>query len=325
MRDLREHRTPTSRRLRRTAAVAALAVAGLIGGATTSTASPAPAGVDAGVHTVRTHGQEMQVQTHGRHGVISMKGAKGFNAKGLTAKSAAPAASGTLAYNGGPVEHNVTVYLVFWGNQWDSDSNGVQQYQTNLFSGLGTSQDTWSTVTSQYTDNSGSGPSFNGAVLGGTWVDDSGAAPASAAQADIAAEANVGAQHFGVSGSDVQIVVMSPSGTSPDGFPNSGFCAWHDWNGNVSYTNMPYVLDAGSSCGANSVGNQLDGFSIVGGHEYAESLTDPEPSSGWVASDGSENGDLCAWQNLGNISLPTGSFAMQPTWSNNAGGCAMSS
>jgi serine protease len=318
---MRDNRTLATSRLRRTAAVAALAVAGLIGGATTSTAAPAPT-VDPSVHTVHTHGQVMQVQTHGRHGVIPMKGAKGLKAAG---KATPAAASGTLQYNGGPVEHNVTVYLVFWGNQWDSDTNGVQQYQTNLFSGLGTSQDTWSTVTSQYNDNTGSGPSFNGAVLGGTWVDDSGAAPASAAQADIAAEANVGASHFGVSGSDVQIVVMSPSGTQPDGFPNSGFCAWHDWNGNVSYTNMPYVLDAGSGCGANSVASNLDGFSIVGGHEYAESMTDPEPSSGWVAADGSEDGDLCAWQGLGTINLPTGTFAMQPTWSNNAGGCAMSS
>ncbi|GAA1985189.1 hypothetical protein [Kitasatospora viridis] len=318
MRDSREHRTTS--RLRRTAAVAALAAAGLVAGATTSTAAPTGAATPSDVHLVRTHGQVMRVETHGRHGVIPMKGAKG-NAF----RSARPADAGNLAYGGGPVEHQPTVYLVFWGNQWDSDSNGVQQYQTNLFSGLGTGQDTWSTVTSQYTDNTGSGPSFNGAVLGGTWVDDSAAAPGSAAQSDIAAEANVGAQHFGVSGPDVQIVVMSPSGTSPDGFPNSGFCAWHDWNGNVSYTNMPYVLDAGSSCGAGSVSNQLDGFSIVGGHEYAESMTDPEPSSGWVASDGEEDGDLCAWQNLGDISLPTGSFAMQPTWSNSAGGCAMSS
>ena len=38
-----------------------------------------------------------------------------------------------------------------------------------------------------------------------------------------------------------------------------------------------------------------------------------------------ENGDVCAWQNLAAISLPTGSFAMQPTWSNAISGCAMSS
>ncbi|MDH6134134.1 hypothetical protein P3T37_003536 [Kitasatospora sp. MAA4] len=329
MRNSREDRTPTptgrgrSWKLRNTAAVAALALAGLVGTATSSTAAPAAADLGAANHVVLSHGKLVHVQTHGRHGVVPMKGAKGAKWTAHTSHTA-PAAAGNLVYNGGPVQHQVSVYLVFWGNQWDSDSNGVQQYETNLFNGLGTSQDNWSTVTSQYTDNSGSGPSFGGAVLGGTWVDDSSAAPGSAAQADIAAEADAGAAHFGVSGPDVQIVVMSPSGTSPDGFPNSGFCAWHDYDGNVSYTNMPYVLDAGSGCGAGSVSNQLDGFSIVEGHEYAETMTDPQPSSGWVASDGEEDGDLCAWQNLAAVSLPTGSFAMQPTWSNAAGGCAIS-
>jgi len=234
------------------------------------------------------------------------------------------AAASNLVYGGGPVEHSPKVYLVFWGSQWDSDGNGVQSYLTNFFSGVGTGSDSWSTIMTQYTDNSGSRPSFNGSVLGGTWVDNGAAAPSNASANDISNEANNGAAHFGVSGPDADVFVVSPSGTSPDGFPNTGFCAWHDWNGNVAFTNMPYVLDAGASCGANSVQNQLDGFSIVGGHEYAEAVTDPEPPSGWVASDGEENGDLCAWMNLSALSLSTGSFAVQPTWSNAAGGCATS-
>ncbi|MBV9379118.1 MAG: hypothetical protein JO242_00405, partial [Streptosporangiaceae bacterium] len=91
--------------------------------------------------------------------------------------------------------------------------------------------------------------------------------------------------------------------------------------GNIPYTNMPYVLDAGSSCGANSVQGPLDGFSIVAGHEYAETLTDPEAGSGWLDAQGSEIGDKCAWQNLFVLNLSTGSFAMQPLWSNNDNGC----
>lgn len=237
------------------------------------------------------------------------------------ARPGAPADN--LSYGGGPVEHTPQVYLVFWGSQWDSDSNGVESYLQNFFGGVGTGSDNWSTIMTQYPDNQGA-PSFGSSVLAGSWVDDGSAAPSNASAGDIANEANNGAAHFGVSGPDVDVFVVSPSGTSPDGFPNSGFCAWHDWNGNVAYTNMPYVLDAGSSCGANSVQNQLDGYSIVGGHEYAEAVTDPEPSSGWVASDGEEIGDLCAWQNLSALSLSTGSFAVQPLWSNNAGGCALS-
>jgi hypothetical protein len=265
------------------------------------------------VHYVQTHGRTVRVETHGRFGVVAKRGA---------AAHPRPLAGGLL-YNGGPVEHVPTVYLVFWGSQWNSDGNGVQQYLQGYFGGLGGSGDNWSTITTQYPDSSGA-PSFGGSVLGGTWVDNSAPAPSNAAQADIAAEAQVGAQHFGVSGPDADVFVVSPSGTSPDGFPNTGFCAWHDWNGTTAYTNMPYVLDAGSSCGASSVQNQLDGFSIVGGHEYAEVVTDPEPASGWVDASGSEIGDLCAWQGLTTLGLSTGSYAIQPLWSNNAGGCVAS-
>ncbi|WP_329584313.1 hypothetical protein OG500_28845 [Kitasatospora sp. NBC_01250] len=231
-----------------------------------------------------------------------------------------------VSYNGGPVQHSPVVYLDFWGSQWDSDGNGVQPYMTSLFNGLGTSQDHWSTITAQYPDSSGSGPAFTGPVLGGSWVDDASPAPASSQQQDIAAEADSAAAHFGVAGDpDAQIVVMSPSGTSPDGWPASGFCAWHDYTGSVSYTNMPYQLDApaGSRCPNNLLGDKLSAFSIVEGHEYAESITDPQPSSGWLDPSGEEIGDLCE-SNFQNVTLPTGTFPMQPLWSNNGGGCVIS-
>lgn len=311
-----------SRSRRTAAALCTVALFGfgtaLTGTAASATAAPAPSAqtaTDGSVHFVHTHGRTVRVETHGRFGVVPKAGAARSHAR--------PLDSGGLIYNGGPVEHNPTVYLVFWGSQWDSDGNGVEQYLQGYFSGVGGSGDNWSTIMTQYPDNVGA-PSFNGSVLGGTWVDDGSPAPGNAAQSDIAAEAQVGAQHFGVSGPDADVFVVSPSGTSPDGFPNSGFCAWHDWNGTTAYTNMPYVLDAGTGCGADSVQNQLDGFSIVGGHEYAEAVTDPEPASGYVDASGEEIGDLCAWQNLSTLNLSTGSYAIQPLWSNNAGGCVSS-
>jgi serine protease len=266
------------------------------------------------VHYVRTHGQTVRVETPGRFGVVAKRGGNAAHVRPMAE---------TLLYNGGPVEHTPTVYLVFWGSQWDSDANGVEQYLQGFFGGLGGSGDDWSTITTQYSDSSGA-PSFNGSVLGGTWVDDAAPAPASSSQSDIAAEAQVGAQHFGVSGPDADVFVVSPSGTSPDGFPGGGFCAWHSWNGTSAYTNLPYVLDAGSGCGSGSVQNQLDGFSIVGGHEYAEAITDPEVGSGWVDASGEEIGDICAWQGLTALGLSTGGFAIQPLWSNNAGACVTS-
>jgi serine protease len=102
----------------------------------------------------------------------------------------------------------------------------------------------------------------------------------------------------------------------------------------MNFTNLPYVPDAGPGCGAGFVnpGNVLDGVSIVGGHEYAETLTDEFPAGGWTANDGEEIGDLCAWKTSGggktqNLALTTGTFAVQGLWSNRAntgfGGCVI--
>jgi len=41
-----------------------------------------------------------------------------------------------------------------------------------------------------------------------------------------------------------------------------------------------------------------------------------------VDNTGSEIGDKCAWMNLTNITLSTGTFAIQPLWSNAISGCA---
>jgi serine protease len=323
----------TARRRVWTAAVTAAALAlmgtaaaSLPAQAATRQAAPRSCGVSAVVHL---HGKVFHVHMRGRFGIVAQRGHRiavnqpaGRPCRPQPARGAAPQVSGALTYGGGAVATNPVVYLDFWGSQWDSDPNGVQQYMQSLFSGLGDASDSWSASMTQYTDGSGNPVTFSGSVLGGTWVDDSAPAPQSASQADIAAEADNAAAQFGVSGPNVDIFVVSPSGTSPDGFPNTGFCAWHDWNGNVAYTNMPYVLDAGANCGADSVQSQLDGFSIVGGHEYAEAVTDPVPPSGWTdTSNGEEIGDLCAWQNLQAISFDTGSFAMQPLWSDNDNGC----
>jgi hypothetical protein len=323
----------TARRLAgRRAGLAAMTTAALALAMTTAAALPAHAashsvgrsscGITAVVHL---HGKTFRIHRYGRFGIVPIKGHSVATSQpaGRRCKASPQVTTSGLLYNGGPVENNPVVYLDFWGSQWDSDSNGVAQYMQDLFNGLGAAGDNWSTTMTQYPDGNGNPPVFSGPVLGGVWVDDSAPAPQQASANDIAAEAANAAGVFGVSGPDADVFVLSPSGTNPDGFPNTGFCAWHDWNGTTAYTNMPYVLDAGAGCGENSVQGPLDGFSIVGGHEYAEAVTDPVPSSGWVDSSGEEIGDLCAWTNLGTVSLSTGTFAMQPLYSNADGGCVM--
>jgi hypothetical protein len=236
--------------------------------------------------------------------------------------------AGPLIYGGGPVQKTPKVYLTYWG--WHgNDPKGVKPYIENFFNGVGGSS--WANIQTQYT-GAGQGNITNPTgQLAGTWADDSTTPNIAILDGDIANEALKAENHFGYS-PDADYFVLTPTGTGTIGFKVQ-YCAWHssttDSSGRtIAFTNQPYMPDAGSSCGQNYVNpgsaGVLDGVSIVGGHEYAETVTDPQPSSGWVDATGAENGDKCAWIRSGsgasqNISLATGKFAVQSLWSNAAG------
>jgi len=260
------------------------------------------------------------------------------------------------------------VYLVFWGSEWgtaSTDSQGSTVFSNDpqsgapaiqrFFQGLGTNRERWSTVLTQYCD----GPLVaagattcpagaphvpypgTGGVLAGVWYDDAGPLPPSTHQPDLDAEAVRGAAHFGnttaASNRYVQYVILTATGTDADHWVKSKWCAWHSYTpsayGDVAYTNLPYVMDVGRACGGNFVNagdaGLRDGYTIIGGHEYSETLTDQNPRGGWVAASGAENADECAWIRPGNqggaanLSLRTGSFPVQGSWSNASGQCEL--
>ena len=337
------------------------------------TAMPALAGPGAFAQArpmlVHTGSGGVTVTVHRRSGILPTLEA--FAAQGL-------ASNNNLQYGGGTNGIGVTtgapkVYIVYWGTQWGTESTGSDGYkhytgdpkamapfQQAFFTGVGANSETWSGVPTQYCEGVAAGsktcPSNvphvgypTGGALAGVWEDTSAAAPSNATQTQIAAEAKLAADHFGnttaASNRNAQYVITSPTGTHPDGFPSTGFCAWHDWastaDGPLPYTNMPYVTDAGTSCGQNFVnagsGGILDGVTIVGGHEYAETITDQLPplvigsGGGWLDSNGAENADKCAWRQppqegaAQDVTLTTGTFAVQSSWANDdhsgAGGC----
>ncbi|MBO1415602.1 hypothetical protein [Streptomyces sp. FH025] len=239
----------------------------------------------------------------------------------------------------GVVSPTPKVYLVFWGSQWSSDPAGVATDMQNMFKGLYGSQDTWGTILSQYCEGVAKGTATCGtqgihvqhptsSPLAGVWFDNSAAEPASATAAQIAAEAGKAAAHFGnttqAPNLNAQYVVVSPTGTHPDGFPNSGFCAWHDKTssayGTLAYTNLPYIPDNGAgACTTFTDGRLLSGIESTETHEYAETVTDFWPSIGWNGG-GGEIGDECV--NLdAYVTLSTGTFDLQGLWSNSANKC----
>ena len=235
--------------------------------------------------------------------------------------------AGPLLYGGGKIQKAPRVYLTFWGFK-GKDPVGEQARLTNFFSGVGGSS--WANIQTQYHGTSAQGNITNPTgQLAGTWNDDSSAPLPVIQDSEIAAEAVKAEKHFGYN-PDADYFVMTPTGTGTVGFKVQ-YCAWHsitnDGANALAYTNLPYVTDAGSSCGANNVNpgsaGTTDGITIVGGHEYAEAVTDPDVSTGWIDASGQENGDKCAWQTGSaagrNISLSTGSFPVQTLWSNAAG------
>ncbi len=253
-----------------------------------------------------------------------------------------------LAYKGGiggnGVEITPKIYLILWGAQWSRDPAGEASLLQGFYSNMGGTQ--WLSDVTQYcqglpvgtTNCNGAGAAAgNGAgMLAGVWSDNASAAPTHPTQTQLAAEALNAANHFGnatvAANVNVHYVVATAHNNNTSGF-GTQFCAWHSWTNSstrIAYTNLPYMTDAGASCGANfnSLGPNA-GITIVAGHEVAETITDPFPSTGWVDGGGAEIGDKCAWIGTGKIgaaqSLSMGGavYPLQSLWSNASSSCTV--
>lgn len=287
--------------------------------------------------------------------------------EGMRAARAAGFASTSndLYYHGGTsdgaagtvgVEAVPKVYVVFWGSQWSKDPSGEacilvgvagcpSGANADFLANVGGSP--WNNIVTQYCQAVPSGTFYcNGAgtavgnlkgMLAGYWYDNASAAPTHPKQSQLASEAVKAAAHFGnttaQSNGSVQYVLATATGNNSSGFGRQ-YCAYHSSTsssyGDVAYTNLPYITDAGASCGANFNGlGPYAGITIVEGHEFAETETDQFPSTGWLDSGGSEIGDKCAWNSASsNQALNGVNYPVQPLWSNAAsggsGGCVLS-
>lgn len=284
-----------------------------------------------------------------------------------------------MAYFGGHVQVTPKIYLVFWG--WGQpgafdhttpgmpvdDPDGAAARMTAFIRAMGGTA--WAGVSTQYYQSDASGNEVHiqnpTDILGGVWYDDTNPIHNNLSGLELAQEAQRAVAHFGVTDlQNSQFVIAQPQEFDEAGFNSgAGYCAWHDYTQpsyypgvqrGISFTNMPYVLNQGSSCGENSVNTgyyagRLDGFTIVLGHEVEETITDPgaedvvngQNLGGWYDYSGYENGDKCAWvgdtEGLtspevfpGGVANVTGNdgrqYAVQSLWSNNsaagAGYCA---
>jgi hypothetical protein len=324
------------------AAAASLSVLGATAAAQAQAQPHArPAGHLHGVRVVNLHGAYEAQLKHTKVGKISGI----VYARGHRPRATANAAAATctepacpMTWQGGLVQHTPHVYLVFWGPNWQTDpgQEASATYLQNFFSGLGNNQtqDTWSTITSPYADSTGE-PQFSGLVYEGATFDTS-TPPLHASNAQIGAEADTIATNLGITDlNDAQIVVATQSLTCPKGFAGTScptstnpYCAYHSFS-NEPYINLPYLLDAGTTCFKDFVNptptGDNDGWSIVGGAVYAGTITDPFGDAWFDPGDsvsGGEIGGKCIGIPTGSpggpfdLTLEAGSFAVASLWSN---------
>lgn len=313
-------------------------LAGIAFGTQSASAAGKPVYLEPGQPGVILHPTVEQSRLHAAHGKPGGGGS----------------GSNNLFYGGGVggigVEAAPKVYLVIWGSQWvNNDPSGEAALLQSFFNDLGGSS--WFNSVTQYCQGVATGTEFcngQGTAAGnpagmyqGVWFDTGSSVKSRPRQSDIAAEAVRAAAYFGntssSSNNNAQYVIALPTGVSPQGF-GTQYCAYHSYSsssyGNVAYTNLPYITDAGSSCGAgfNGMGANA-GITMVSGHEVAETASDQFPSGGWTDSSGAENADKCAWISSGQGAsaiekIGSGNYPVQSLWSNafnsNAGGCVMS-
>ena len=242
-----------------------------------------------------------------------------------------------LDYYGGGLLFSPRVHPIFWGAWWKTKKGAaIQGYVDSLLLGLGTEQDNWTTILNQYGAAISpyyNGISLNGSLLDGSTVDTSNPPPRPT-EKQIGDEADA----YGALPGAVIPLVLTPPGVVPQR-DTSKVCAHHSAtpqnNGYLWWAEVPYAK--ASSVGCNLFNGTLAGYSILIGHEIAETITDPYPNGAldtppsWLNSQGDEIGDLCEPgfdfgivflpKNIFTLKLPTGNFKMQELWSNSAGKC----
>jgi hypothetical protein len=346
-------------------AAAAVATAAALAAPTMASAANGPAPAVNAVQTASPasfEGSSGTVATGTVSGLIPARGSSLKKSAALAPASTSHAAAAVtcttepdcnLPYGGGPVQHTPHVYLVFWGPKWGTNT-ATENFVKTFFTDLGQPSDYWSTTVQQYTDKTGH-PTFGKGLLVGTYWDNH-TPEKNVNNINLGTEAAAAINWLHITDTNnADVVIAAQQGTcfaasggitfaGNCGTPQaSGYCAFHDWDVNGSnsslylpWENLPYQPDAGVGCGQtfiNSPGTN-DGYSITGGHELMEAITDPI-GTGWVdnadTTSGGEVADKCAWGGqlwgdsdpYGNAKIGPGTFAMQSLWSNAVTGCVL--
>lgn len=269
---------------------------------------------------------------------------------GYARRAQKPLGRGSLLWGGGPVQHNPSAYVIFWGASWEagkSTGTGTTTTATLIpagqlvqkyFADVGGSA--LERILTQYHDNSG--PVNNTSAVAAMLIDSS-VPPTdatcgsptiqdSAIQQEIVAVAQK--LQWPAPSADATYFVYTPTHY----FVNDGtgacsqtvFCAYHAWSQTTpgfAYATIPYPDTAGCQI-PHSPNKNVAGDSLVSttSHEQFESITDPQVGSGWIDAASYEIADKCIWDLPARSILlkNKGHFAAQAEYSNASRTCVFS-
>jgi hypothetical protein len=255
-----------------------------------------------------------------------------------------------LVSYGGPVYQSDFVDIVYWGSWWQRHGTAAKTELRKLFTGLG-SANGWAQTLAQYC--------FPGEKVGyapmagvGSVTIDRNNPPRAPTDRQLALESAKG--FYCCNDVEGLIAVVTPPGTAPKSDTAGHACGHHTWayipgpEPGVKFPqpwiDIPYgVILKSHGCGWKLRQGVAGALSVVAGHEWAESVTDPYVNStkksglgtAWATrgmKNNEEVADLCEPELLYHIfhtrvfvlKLKTGRFVMQDLWSNAARKCMAS-
>ena len=280
-------------------------------------------------------------------------------ADGISSSCSSPCTPPLVNF-GGPVEHTPHVFIIFAGAGW-STSDPVYLAITAVFgptsaSGIsGLSGTSYNNILTQFYDSAG--PVTN-TVYVHEWIDnnpqssDAWPQPTSwdglNASCPVACDSEnreilraLSCDSVSCAGYDPQppgwqysapqetqyMIIPYKGATFISSSPGSSWCGYHGYdeeNTGAGYVfSMVPDVDGITNCLPSVPTNLPNDNVTLATHEYAETVTDPEPGSNWAwltndhgsnLQDDNEIGDICAWEEA-----PMFGYVVSNLWDNNAG------
>lgn len=226
-----------------------------------------------------------------------------------------------LLYHGGPILPGVSTTAIFWGSSWATYTgdkmSGMDKWYAHAGTVSGGSGSAYEATVNEYTDSSGHRVST--AVTYGGHITDSSSVPKHPSTSAVLSEVCKVVGSIAVRNGYYPVYVDRKRG-------GANYCAYHSWGscgGTPVEFGFFFNLDGDAGCDPQStVSGESQGLAAlanVSGHELSETRSDPNGNA-WFASNGSENGDQCAWTFGGPyVTFLDGThWKIQGNWSNAA-------